>query len=67
MAFLIYAIMQYRVRSTLRAEVETLITPGGRPSTAPTAKSVLDLLASIQTIILRLQTGQLQRHHKRPI
>lgn len=62
MAYLVYAIMQYRVRSALRAEADTLVTPGGRPSAAPTAKSVLDMLGTIQTVILRLPTGQVQRH-----
>lgn len=61
MAYLVYSIMQYRVRSALRADSDTLITPGGRPSAAPTAKSVLDMLTTIQTVILHLPTGRLQR------
>lgn len=62
MAYLVYSIMQYRVRSALRAEADTLVTPGGRPSAVPTAKSVLDMLSTIQTVMLRLPTGQVQRH-----
>lgn len=62
MAYLVYAIMQHRVRSALQAEADTLITPGGRPSSAPTAKSVLDMLGTIQTVIVQLPTGQVQRH-----
>ena len=61
MAYLVHSIMQHRVRSALRADSDALITPGGRPSAAPTAKSVLDMLATIQTIILHLPAGRLQR------
>lgn len=62
MAYLVYSIMQYRVRSELRTGQDTLITPGGRASATPTAKSVLDMLQTIQTVILQPPTGPNQRH-----
>lgn len=61
MAYLVYAIMQYRVRSALRAQHDTLVTPGGLPSATPTAQSILDMLGTIQTILLHLPTGLIHR------
>lgn len=37
MAYLVYSLMQYRVRTALREESDTLVTPGGLTSTTPTA------------------------------
>lgn len=62
MAYLVHAIMQYRVRSVLQAEQDTLITPGGLPAASPTAQSILAMLDTVQTVIVQPPNSQIQRH-----
>ena len=49
-AYLVYAAMQYLVRQALAQTHQTLVTPGKRIETTPTARSIFDMLERIRTI-----------------
>lgn len=44
MAYLVYAVMQYRVRQAVARRGRPLITPGNRKDERPTGRSILDML-----------------------
>ncbi|MEK5037085.1 IS1634 family transposase [Sporosarcina sp. FSL K6-3457] len=60
MALLLYGMLEYRIRTSMKQETEPLILMGKRKLFAPTGKALLEQLADIQLILIR-QNGQTMR------
>ncbi|MEK5040412.1 hypothetical protein N1I80_20565 [Sporosarcina sp. FSL K6-3457] len=60
MPLLLYSMLEYRVRMSMKQETEPLILMGKRKLFAPTGKALLEQLMDIQLIVVR-QNGQTLR------
>jgi len=62
MAYLIYALMQYRVRQAIAHRGKPLCSPVRKKDMRPTGRSILDMLLMIQTVKVRLPDGTVARY-----